>query len=88
MCQISGVQVEQEVVVRKSQRRFHGFLTQLAHLPHQINSEASRGKSSLGCIDNLFSSVKELSASGHTTSKDIKTLFLCPKLTPYFSCSN
>ncbi|KAG9447017.1 hypothetical protein H6P81_013145 [Aristolochia fimbriata] len=76
-----------KVLYAEAREDFMDFLLSFLTFPVGSIAKLLRGKSSFGCIDNLYSSVEELSASGHTTSKDIKTMLLCPKLAPYFGCS-
>ncbi|KAA8534119.1 hypothetical protein F0562_031688 [Nyssa sinensis] len=46
------------------------------------------GKSLLGCVDNLYGSVKDLSTDNYLKSDELKNMLLCPKLAPFFACEN
>uniref|UniRef100_A0A5B7B3L5 Uncharacterized protein n=1 Tax=Davidia involucrata TaxID=16924 RepID=A0A5B7B3L5_DAVIN len=46
------------------------------------------GKSLLGCVDNLYGSVKDLSTDNYLKSEEVKNKLLCPKLAPFSACEN
>ncbi|XXG89338.1 hypothetical protein AAC387_Pa12g1360 [Persea americana] len=46
------------------------------------------GRTTMGCLDNLYKSVEGLSNNNHMRSEDCKAMLLDPKLALYFGCQN
>eukprot|EP00268_Persea_americana_P048963 TRINITY_DN520_c0_g1_i9.p1 TRINITY_DN520_c0_g1~~TRINITY_DN520_c0_g1_i9.p1 ORF type:complete len:504 (-),score=78.48 TRINITY_DN520_c0_g1_i9:688-2199(-) len=46
------------------------------------------GRTTMGCLDNLYKSVEGLSNNDHMRSEECKAMLLDPKLALYFGCQN
>lgn len=76
------------VLYAESGEEFVDFLFNFLTFPIGSILQLLGGKSSLGCADNLYSSVENFSNDNYFQSEEIERMLLSPKLAPFSSCES
>ncbi|KAG5557901.1 hypothetical protein RHGRI_007969 [Rhododendron griersonianum] len=77
-----------EVLYAESGEDFVDFLFSFLTFPLGSILKLLGGKSSLGCADNLYSSVENFSTDNYFPSEEIERMLLSPKLAPFSACES
>ncbi|KAH7855571.1 hypothetical protein Vadar_026366 [Vaccinium darrowii] len=77
-----------EVLYAESGEDFVDFLFSFLTFPLGSILKLLGGKSSLGCVDNLYSSVQNLSTNNYLQSEEIERMLLSPKHAPFSACES
>ncbi|KAH7855541.1 hypothetical protein Vadar_026007 [Vaccinium darrowii] len=77
-----------EVLYAESGEDFVDFLFSFLTFPLGSIIKLLGGKSSLGCVDNLYSSVQNFSTDNYLQSEEVERMLLSPKLAPFSACES